>query len=61
MQSEKEMPGWNAAKTRLKEKITQIAAGSTFALKDQHEELLSRLEAKLGLSRDIIIRIISEM
>ncbi len=61
MQNGKEIPDWNETKAKLKQKISQIAGANSFLLKEQNEELLSRLEIKLGLSREIILKIISTM
>ena len=55
------MADWDETKAKLKQKISKIADHRLFAVKEQQDELLSRLEAKLGQTREAIIKIISDM
>ena len=55
------MANWNETKERLKLKITEIADKNLFVVKEQKEELLSKLQVKLGQPREVILKIISEM
>lgn len=55
------MANWAETKEKLKQKINEIAEDNLFAVKEQKDELLSKLEAKLGKTREAIIKIIAEM
>lgn len=55
------MADWEQTKARLKEKISEIAEDNLFVVGEQKEELLLKLEIRLGMTREAIIRIISEM
>jgi len=55
------MLNWNETKMRLKQKISILTDDNLPFVKEKQEELLSRLEAKLGQTREAIIKIISNM
>jgi uncharacterized protein YjbJ (UPF0337 family) len=55
------MTNWNETKTKLKQKFIQLTDKDLFLVKGKHEELLCRLEAKLGKSRESLRKIISEL
>jgi hypothetical protein len=52
------MGNWDETKARLKEKISALTDGNRLLVK---EELLSRLAAKLGETREVVISIISKL
>lgn len=54
-----EMKNWDEIKERLKLKITALNDNNFLPTKTKEEELLTRLEAKLGKSKLVILRIIS--
>lgn len=55
------MADWDETKARLKEKIAGLANNNLFLVKGQKDEVLARLEAKLGQTREAIIKILSDM
>jgi hypothetical protein len=55
------MINWDETKERLKLKINTLTDDNLLFVKEKQEELLSRLQAKLGLTREAIIKIISEL
>lgn len=55
------MVNWDETKERLKQKINIRTEGNLLLAKEKQEELLSRLEAKLGQPREAIIKIISKL
>lgn len=57
----KTMADWDETKARLKEKIAGLANNNLFLAKGQKDEVLARLEAKLGQTREAIIKILSDM
>jgi hypothetical protein len=57
----KNMANWDEIKKGLKQKITEISDIKTSLLKEMPDDLLTRLERKLGKSREAILKIISEL
>jgi hypothetical protein len=55
------MINWEETKERLKQKISTLTDDNLLFVKEKQEKLLSRLEAKLGQTREAIMRIISNM
>lgn len=56
-----DMINWEETKERLKQKISTLTDDKLFFVREKHEELLNRLEAKLGQTREAIIKIISNL
>jgi hypothetical protein len=55
------MVNWDETKERLKEKIITLTDDNLLFVKEKQEKLLSRLEVKLGQTREAIIKIISKL
>lgn len=55
------MVSWEETKERLKQKISTLTDDNLLPAIEKQEELLSRLEVKLGQTREVIIRIISKL
>jgi hypothetical protein len=55
------MINWDETKERLKQKINLLTDDNLHFVKEKQEELLIRLEAKLGLTREAIIKLISKL
>ena len=60
-QGKNHMTDWEQTKARLKQRISEIAETNLFAVEKQKDELLSKLEIRLGKTREVIVRMISEM
>lgn len=52
---------WNEIKGKLKQKFAALLNNDALFIEGKQEELLGRLEAKLGKSREEIKKIISEL
>ena len=55
------MVNWEETKEKLKRKISTLTDDNLLPAIEKQEELLSRLEAKLGQTREAIIKIISKL
>jgi hypothetical protein len=55
------MVNWDETKERLKQKISTLTDDNLLFVREKQEELLRRLEAKLGQTREVIIKIISKL
>jgi hypothetical protein len=55
------MINWEETKERLKQKISTLTDDNLLFVKEKQEKLLNRLEAKLGQTREAIMKIISNM
>jgi hypothetical protein len=55
------MANWDETKERLKRQIRKLTNSNLLIAKENQEELLIKLEAKLGQTREVIIKIISEL
>jgi hypothetical protein len=55
------MANWDETKVRLKQKISELTDDKLPFVKERQEGLLNRLEAKLGQTREAIIKLISNM
>jgi uncharacterized protein YjbJ (UPF0337 family) len=52
---------WNDAKIRLKQKFAALTDSEVLLLECKKDEMLGRLQAKLGKTKDEIEKIISEI
>ena len=52
---------WNRVKGKLKQKYASLSDDDLLFLEGKQEELIGRLQVKLGKTRDEIRRIISEL
>ena len=52
---------WNRIKGKLKQKYASLSDDDLLFLEGKQEELIGRLQVKLGKTRDEIRRIISEL
>jgi hypothetical protein len=55
------MANWDETKERLKKQLRKITDNNLLIVKEKQEEVLVRLEAKLGQTREAILKIISEL
>jgi hypothetical protein len=55
------MEDWNVTKARLKEKFSKLRGDDLLAVEQQQLELLGRLEKRLGKTREVILKLISEL
>jgi hypothetical protein len=55
------MEDWNVAKARLKEKFTKLIGDDLQAMDEKQSELVLRLEKRLGKTRAVILKLISEL
>jgi hypothetical protein len=53
------MEDWNTRKAKVKEQLTKLSEINS--IEDKREQLISRLELRLGASRESIIRLLSEL
>jgi uncharacterized protein YjbJ (UPF0337 family) len=52
---------WNEAKRKLKQKFVTITASDLLLAEGNHDQIYSRLESKLGKTKDEIINLISSL
>jgi uncharacterized protein YjbJ (UPF0337 family) len=52
---------WNERKGKLKKKFAKLTDNDLFMTKGKHEEMLNKLQAKLGKTREALIQLISEL
>jgi uncharacterized protein YjbJ (UPF0337 family) len=55
------MINWNETKEKLKEKFAKLTDNDLLMMNGAQDELLKRLEAKLGKTREAIRKLISEL
>ena len=53
------MEDWNARKVKLKEQFTKLSEINS--IENTQEQLISRLEKRLGASREAILKLLSEL
>ena len=54
------MTDWTTTKAELKEKLLKIIGNDFLAAGGKHQEVVSRLEKRLGKSETVIMKILSE-
>lgn len=52
---------WNETKGKLKQKFALLTDNDVLLIEGRHEEMLSRLQIKLGKTREEIQKLISEL
>lgn len=58
----KELKGnWNETKEKLKQKFSKLADHDLLLVEGRQDEMLGRLQIKLGKSKEDILKIISEL
>jgi hypothetical protein len=55
------MEDWNARKARLKEKFSKLSESNTLRLEFEQEQLIIRLQKRLGATREAILKLLSEL
>jgi hypothetical protein len=55
------MEDWNARKAKLKEKFSKLTDTKTIRLDFEQEQLIHRLEKRLGATREVILKLLSEL
>jgi hypothetical protein len=55
------MSDWNEKKLILKEKLDQLTDNLSLPILDKQDELLSRLQVKLGKTREALRKLLSEL
>jgi hypothetical protein len=55
------MEDWNARKAMLKEKFSKLTQSNTFELAYQQEQLINRLQKRLGKTREAVLRLLSDV
>jgi hypothetical protein len=58
---EQHMINWNETKRMLKQKFAKLTESDVLMVEARHDELLSRLQVKLGKSREALLKLISEL
>src|SRR5688500_3527442 len=52
---------WNEKKVILKEKLDQLTDHLSFPIIDKHDELLSRLQVKVGKTREALRKLLAKL
>jgi hypothetical protein len=55
------MEDWKERKARLKEKFSKFHEANAQRLEYEQEQLITRLEKRLGASRETILKLLSEL
>ena len=55
------MANWDETRERLKQRIRTLTGNDILLVKEREEALLARLEAKLGETREVILKILSQL
>jgi hypothetical protein len=55
------MEDWNARKAKLKEKFISLDEVNAIRLEARQEQLITRLEKRLGATRQAILKLLSEL
>ena len=55
------MINWNETKRMLKQKFAKLTDNDVLMIEGKHDELLGRLQIKLGKSREALLKLISEL
>jgi hypothetical protein len=55
------MEDWNARKAKLREKFTKLGEANAMKQGDGQEQLISRLQKRIGASREVILKLLSEL
>jgi hypothetical protein len=55
------MANWNEIKETLRNKIIQLTDNKGWIAIEKQEDLLNKLEVKLGKSREAIVKIMNEL
>ncbi len=62
MKNTTELKGnWNETKGKLKQKFAQLTDNDLMLVEGKQEELMGRLQAKLGKTKDELHKLISEL
>jgi uncharacterized protein YjbJ (UPF0337 family) len=54
------MTDWTTTKAQLKEKLLKVIGNDFLTIGGKHQEVVSRLEKRLGKSETVIMKILSE-
>jgi hypothetical protein len=55
------MEDWKERKARLKEKFSKLSEANTLRLEYEQEQLITRLEKRLGATREAVLKLLSEL
>jgi hypothetical protein len=55
------MADWNEIKETLRKKIIQLTGNKVLIVIEKQDDLISKLEVKLGATREAIVKIIKEL
>jgi uncharacterized protein YjbJ (UPF0337 family) len=55
------MEDWALRKARLKEKFSKLTGNDLVAIEGKQLELIDRLEKRLGITREAILKLLAEM
>jgi uncharacterized protein YjbJ (UPF0337 family) len=55
------MEDWNVRKAMLKEKFSKLTESKTLELVFQQEQLINRLQKRLGKTREAVLRLLSDV
>ena len=61
MDKERIRSNWNDKKEKLKESFSELSDADLYYNKGQEEELVDRIQGKIGRNRDEVIRILEEI
>jgi uncharacterized protein YjbJ (UPF0337 family) len=59
--TQKILGDWNITKTKLKQKFASLTESDVSLIKGRHEELVGRLQIRLGKTKEEIMKLISEL
>jgi uncharacterized protein YjbJ (UPF0337 family) len=59
--TQKILGDWNITKKKLKQKFVSITESDVSLIKGKHEELVNRLQVRLGKTKEEIIKLISDL
>jgi uncharacterized protein YjbJ (UPF0337 family) len=55
------MEDWKVTKARLKEKFSKLVGDDLFAMEGKQVELVGRLEKRLGKTKEVILKLLSDL
>ncbi len=61
MSNSKVNEGWKDTKEKIKRKFSMLSVSDQFLIEGRKEEVLTRLQLKLGISREQLQKIISDL
>lgn len=61
MNTEDSKSDWNEQKAKLKQKFAVLTDGNALLKEDKKEEMIAKIQIKLGKTREEVLKIIAEL